>query len=146
MIIDPLGIVPIERGGTGATTVEEAKEKLGITSNNEEKILFSSSSGTKTNITLNDDVSNYSYLIIKHSYGAAIVPIRYTNSFNWYLWDNMLDVTGIEQRFKWYIYSYSISGTSITRTTGIYVTFYKSGSVDYDTVTNMKIFTVIGYK
>ena len=29
MIIDPLGNIPIERGGTGATTIEEAKAKLG---------------------------------------------------------------------------------------------------------------------
>ena len=30
MIIDPLGNIPIERGGTGGTTAEEAKEKLGV--------------------------------------------------------------------------------------------------------------------
>lgn len=61
MIIDPLGIVPIERGGTGATTLKEAQEKLGGGGT----VLFSSESGTTdTTITLSDDISNYKYVEI----------------------------------------------------------------------------------
>lgn len=63
MIIDPLGIVPIERGGTGATTLKEAKEKLGGGGT----VLFSSESGTTdTTITLSDDISNYKYVEVYH--------------------------------------------------------------------------------
>lgn len=59
MIIDPLGIVPIERGGTGATTAEEAKEKLGIVSGGEVTVLYSNTSGTTGTITLSDSIQNY---------------------------------------------------------------------------------------
>lgn len=52
------GVLPIERGGTGATTLEEALEVFGGGT-----ILFSNESGTNAEtITLSDDISNYKYV------------------------------------------------------------------------------------
>lgn len=61
------GVLPIERGGTGATTLEEAR---GVLSGG--TILYSNESGTTdTTITLSDDISNYKYVEVyykKNSY------------------------------------------------------------------------------
>lgn len=80
MIIDPLGNIPIERGGTGATTIEEVKANLGLADTGLSNVtnqtfankatnagvagetwesLYGSSSGTTGTITLNDSISNY---------------------------------------------------------------------------------------
>lgn len=54
------GVLPIERGGTGATTLEEAR---GVLSGG--TILYSNESGTTAEtITLSDDISNYKYVEI----------------------------------------------------------------------------------
>lgn len=64
MIIDPLGNIPIERGGTGATTIEEVKEKLGVNYT----VLYSNSSGTTSEtITLSDNYTNYTYIEVYYS-------------------------------------------------------------------------------
>ena len=79
-------VVPIEKGGTGATTAEEARTNLGVASSDLSNVdstvflekatsagvgggsgtvLFSSESGTTdATITLSDDISNYKYVEI----------------------------------------------------------------------------------
>ena len=53
------GTLPIERGGTGATTASGAKTNLGFSTST---ILYSNSSGSSSTITLSDSASNYDYI------------------------------------------------------------------------------------
>ena len=53
------GTLPIERGGTGATTASGAKTNLGFSTST---ILYSNNSGTGSTITLSDSASNYDYI------------------------------------------------------------------------------------
>lgn len=64
MIIDPLGNIPIERGGTGATTIEEVKEKLGVNYT----VLYSNSGGSSaSSFKLSDNYTNYTYIEVYYS-------------------------------------------------------------------------------
>lgn len=147
MIIDPLGIVPVERGGTGATTLEEAKEKLGIASNNEGTVLFSSSSGKSNNITLSDDVSNYSLVMViatkYNDVNPIILPIQYQQGFIVRYWDNSL---GSNTPYLYYRYGiFAFSGNTLNRTSGSEIAFSKSGGLTYRDY-YVSVYKVIGYK
>ena len=144
MIIDPLGIVPIERGGTGATTAEEAKEKLGITSNDEGTVLFYNSSGVAGTITLNDNISNYSRAIV-YSFGSCstIVHLDYQKDFYISTFGSLTQSGKTSVII--YTYFFTFSGTRLVQNFGYEVTCPQNGYVTNKT-TNLYITRVVGYK
>lgn len=156
MIIDPLGIVPIERGGTGATTAEEAKEKLGIGSGG--TVLYSNSSGTTNKITLSDDVSNYSYLEILYRSCSG----GSTGSTYCYTWQKVLPgdfllvsiedylVSVMNPNIQMYFNILNASGNTITPEGYTLITFSGSKSENSKNYggnyTRAYILKVVGYK
>ncbi len=50
-------ILPIGKGGTGATTISEARTNLAVMT---ETVLYNNLNGTNSTITLSDSISNYS--------------------------------------------------------------------------------------
>ena len=53
------GVVPVEKGGTGATTASSARSNLGVNGT----VLYNNTSGTSGTITLSDSAANYDYLV-----------------------------------------------------------------------------------
>ena len=74
-------IVPIENGGTGATTAEEARINLGINSGSG-TVLYSGDviikTGSSHAITLEDDINNYKYIEV--CYRRLYQQIFYTDT------------------------------------------------------------------
>lgn len=54
-------VLPIGKGGTGATTVSEARTNLAVMT---ETILYNNLNGTNGTITLSDSISNYSKICL----------------------------------------------------------------------------------
>ena len=149
MIIDPLGIVPIERGGTGATTAEEAKEKLGIESGSGGTVLYSNSSGGTGTITLTDTYTNYSIIEIFYARGNYMNSTRASTSLGYFdLVETSITRSTSQTPMIYFRRAVMVlSSTSLSR--------YSESRIIYDdgyTFTNpseslgLKIYRVIGYK
>ena len=158
MIIDPLGNIPIERGGTGATTIEEVKEKLGVNYT----VLYSNRYGsTDKTITLSDNYSNYTFLEVYYGGNCGIANnnvywgdahlscVKMHRPSNEYkeLKLRAIDVD-IEDDWRITICSayLTFSGTTATLTSEDTCSYALNGTVKYGGQLSPRIHAIIGYK
>lgn len=166
MIIDPLGNIPIERGGTGATTIEEVKANLGLAdselsnvtnqtfankavsagvANDSGKSLYSNSSGTSGTVALSESAANYSKFEIHYmvgDYGCSAASVWSPNGkkammVGVHRYDNDQWVKGTTVK---------INGTSITVTSYTTAWYADGGNTVVSHLNNIKITKVLAYK
>lgn len=136
------GTLPVERGGTGATTAAEARKNLDIM---HAVCLYENQSGTNGTITLSDDASNYEILDITlkdENYKYSTHRIYDPNG-------KMCSLCSTASYLgMWFRTSQiTISGTSISHDSDWYArTYIRSGAVEITKVQALYIVKIIGYK
>ena len=107
--------------------------------------LYSNDEGTFNNITLNDDISNYSYYEIIYArenegYSSIKMPTDYITGvcfMNSIYLNNILRI---------YSANITISGTTLTRNYDTYLNFTGENQLNFGRVLSLYIYKVIGYK
>ena len=126
-------------------TADDMNEIKSVVNNNYPVSLYNNSSGTAGNVTLSDDISNYSYIEIyfkgnNGSIDCAKVPTSFTTvnltTGNYY---NGSDTFFIQTE------TVAIGGTTITRKNQKEIVI-NSGQYPNITTTNLYIVKVVGYK
>lgn len=108
-------------------------------------VLYSDSSGSTGNITLSDDISNYSYYEIIYSrQGSGYSSLRMPTS---YITDvNFINSIYLGNILRFYSAHITISGTTLTRNYDNYINFTNTNALNFGTAPSLNIHKVIGYK
>lgn len=107
--------------------------------------LYENANGTTSNITLNDDISNYSYYEIIYSrqgngYSSLRMPTTYITDVNFI---NSIYLNNI---LRFYSANITISGTTLTRNYDNYINFTGTNALNFGSSPSLYIHKVIGYK
>ncbi len=111
--------------------------------------LYENANGTTSNITLNDDISNYSYYEIIYSrqaggnsygYSSLRMPTTYITNVNFI---NSIYLGNI---LRFYSANITISGTALTRNYDNYINFTGDNALNFGSAISLSIHKVIGYK
>lgn len=108
-------------------------------------VLYENQSGSSSNITLNDDISNYSFYEITFSRGGnGYASMRMSTDF-------LSNVSLITSFFsgtilRYYMTNITISGTTLTRNYTKYVNFTGTNALDFGDEGSFYIYKIIAYK
>ena len=108
-------------------------------------VLYSNSDGATSNITLNDDISNYNYYEITFSRGGnGYNTVRISTDFL----TSICLITSFygSNLYRIYMANISISGTSLTRNYGRYLNISDNVGLATGVESSIGIYKVIGYK
>lgn len=106
--------------------------------------LFYDVNGSETDLTIYDDISNYSFYEITYSRGGSVYStVRMSTK---YITNVALSqVLYANSITRIYTQEITISGTSLTKANGRYVNIPNSGSINVGNDT-FKIYMILGYK
>lgn len=108
-------------------------------------VLYENQSGSASNITLNDSISNYSFYEITFSRGGnGYNTVRMSTDFL----TNVCLITSFYggNLYRIYMANISISGTSLTRNYGRYLNVADNAPLSTGEESSVLIYKVIGYK
>lgn len=109
-------------------------------------VLFSNANGTSDDITLSDDISNYSeYEIVfsregQYGFCSLRMPTDYITDVA------LITSTILNSILRFYIAHITISGTNLTRDYDNYINFTGTNALNFGTAISLYIHKVIGYK
>ena len=153
-------ILPIGKGGTGATSVSEARTNLNVMTSVQ---LFYNSSGTHGTITLADTVANYNAVEIFHyenDYGKLNADsLKFWNnkssSFDCVFTTSCPLVVSGENQIKFFSVAITVAGKTITLGNEKMITFRPKPTsssngqvhlIDFTSYATHQIYKVVGYK
>lgn len=108
-------------------------------------VLYENQSGSTSNITLNDSISNYSFYEITFSRGGnGYNTVRMSTDFL----TNVCLITSFYggNLYRIYMANISIAGTSLTRNYGRYLNVADNATLSTGEESSVLIYKVIGYK
>lgn len=153
-------ILPIGKGGTGATTTSEARINLSVMTNVQ---LFYNSSGTHGTITLSDTVANYNAVEIFHyenDYGKLNADsLKFWNnkssSFDCVFTTSCPLVVNSENQIKFFSVAITVAGKTVAFGNEKMITFRPKSTtstngqvhlIDFTSYGTHQIYKVVGYK
>lgn len=137
--IDNMFPVSIANGGTGATTVQNARSNLGIYG----QVLFEDVNGTQNTILLSDSSANYTYLEIFYKTNDADISSRKVYSPNGKQVEisaTLYNDTGFYLKTAWLL----VSGTSVTWVTHGFARLRNNNEVYVTNTNNLYVTRIVG--